>query len=220
MWSEVNDNLHSFAALLKLINKPRNRTCVDRRELPVIELVVIALAICINILLVFQFSEWSFRTISPWKHNLYLLLDQVNSKHPYSALDICFVLLLTLREGWGYWIGWIFGKIPNGLPPPPPPSFLENYIAIFYDRYGCIYARRYNGWIVWNMISRCRCNTIVIQSLQQQHAILQFQCSFVSSEVNPKWLARKMLTHPCSPSAWNSAKRWPIRVKSSTSPSP
>ena len=44
MWSEVNDNLHSFAALLKLINKPRNRTCVDRRELPVIELVVIALA--------------------------------------------------------------------------------------------------------------------------------------------------------------------------------
>ena len=143
MWSEVNDNLHSFAALLKLINKPRNRTCVDRRELPVIELVVIALAICINILLVFQFSEWSFRTISPWKHNLYLLLDQVNSKHPYSALDICFVLLLTLREGWGYWIGWIFGKIPNGLPPLPPPSFLENYIAIFYDRYGCIYARRY-----------------------------------------------------------------------------
>ena len=100
--------------------------------------------------MVFQFSEWSFRTISPWKHNLYLLLDQVNSKHPYSALDICFVLLLTLREGWGYWIGWIFGKIPNGLPPLPPPSFLENYIAIFYDRYGCIYARRCDGQIVWN----------------------------------------------------------------------
>ena len=123
----------------ELINKPRNGTCVDRGELPVIELVVIALAICINILLVFQFSEWSFRTISPWKHNLYLLLDQVNSKHPYSALDICFVLLLTLREGWGYWIGWIFGKIPNGL---RPPSFLENYIATFYDRYGCIYANK------------------------------------------------------------------------------
>ena len=30
----------------------------------------------------------------------------------------------------------------------PPPSFLENYIAIFYDRYGCIYARRYDGQIV------------------------------------------------------------------------
>ena len=30
----------------------------------------------------------------------------------------------------------------------PLPSFLENYIAIFYDRFGCIYARRYHGWIV------------------------------------------------------------------------
>ena len=139
MWSEVNDNLHSFAALLKLINKPRNRTCVDRRELPVIELVVITLAMIKHLqqfLLVFQFSEWSFRTISPWKHNLYLLLDQVNSKHPYSALDICFVLLLTLREGWGYWIGWIFGKIPNGLPPLPPPHFWKIILQIFYNGYG------------------------------------------------------------------------------------
>ena len=25
----------------------------------------------------------------------------------------------------------------------PPASFLENYIANFYDLYGCIYARRY-----------------------------------------------------------------------------
>ena len=156
MWSEVNDNLHSFAALLKLINKPRNRTCVDRRELPVIELVVIALAICINILLVFQFSEWSFRTISPWKHNLYLLLDQVNSKHPYSALDICFVLLLTLREGWGYWIGWIFGKIPNGLPPLPPLIFGKLYCNFLLQIWLHIYARRYDGWIVWNACTWCQ----------------------------------------------------------------
>ena len=31
-----------------------------------------------------------------------------------------------------------------------PPPFSENYVAIFYDRYGCIYARRYDGQIVWN----------------------------------------------------------------------
>ena len=30
----------------------------------------------------------------------------------------------------------------------PPGSFLENYIANFYDRYGCIYARRCDSWIV------------------------------------------------------------------------
>ena len=27
----------------------------------------------------------------------------------------------------------------------PPPSFSENDIAIFYNGYGCIYARRYEG---------------------------------------------------------------------------
>ena len=30
-------------------------------------------------------------------------------------------------------------------PPPPPPNFLKIILQIFYDRYGCIYARRYNG---------------------------------------------------------------------------
>ena len=31
----------------------------------------------------------------------------------------------------------------------PPPSFLENYDAIFfYNGYGCIYARRYEGQVV------------------------------------------------------------------------
>ena len=55
---------------------------------------------------------------------------------------------LTFREGWRYQIGWFFGNIPNGL--RPPPSFLENYIAIFYNGYGCIFARRYEGQIVWN----------------------------------------------------------------------
>ena len=27
-------------------------------------------------------------------------------------------------------------------------EFSENYIKIFYDRYGCIYARKYEGQIV------------------------------------------------------------------------
>ena len=30
----------------------------------------------------------------------------------------------------------------------PPPHFWKKYIAIFYDTYGCTYARRYAGWIV------------------------------------------------------------------------
>ena len=30
----------------------------------------------------------------------------------------------------------------------PPLPFLENYIAIFYDRNGCINAKRYDGQIV------------------------------------------------------------------------
>ena len=40
--------------------------------------------------------------------------------------------------------GMNFEKNPNGLRLPPP-SFLKNCIAIFHDRYGCIYARRYDG---------------------------------------------------------------------------
>ena len=36
----------------------------------------------------------------------------------------------------------------------PLPHFLENYIAFFYNGYGCIYARRYKGQIVLNA---CTC---------------------------------------------------------------
>ena len=32
--------------------------------------------------------------------------------------------------------------------PSNPPSFLRNYVVSFYDRYGCIYARRYDGQIL------------------------------------------------------------------------
>ena len=56
-------------------------------------------------------------------------------------------LLLSLREGSGDQIGWIFGKIPNGL---WPPFIFKIILQIFYNGYGCIYARRYEGQIVWN----------------------------------------------------------------------
>ena len=55
-------------------------------------------------------------------------------------------------EGIGSQIGWIFGQIPNGL--WPPPSISEYYITIFYDRNGCIYARRYDGQIVCTWFSK------------------------------------------------------------------
>ena len=38
-------------------------------------------------------------------------------------------------------------KNPNGLRSPPP-SLSENFVANFYDKYGCIYAKRYDGQIV------------------------------------------------------------------------
>ena len=41
-----------------------------------------------------------------------------------------------------------FGE--NSKQPLTPPSLLENYIAIYYNGYGCIYARRYEGQIVRN----------------------------------------------------------------------
>ena len=42
----------------------------------------------------------------------------------------CQVIYFALRGGSGYTIGWIFGKIPNGLWPHPL-SFSENCVAIF-----------------------------------------------------------------------------------------
>ena len=32
----------------------------------------------------------------------------------------------------------------------PPPHFWKIILQIFYNRYGCIYARRYDGQMVWN----------------------------------------------------------------------
>ena len=54
------------------------------------------------------------------------------------------ITLLGLREGSRYQIGWIFGKILNGLWPPPP-HFWKSMLQFFYNGYGCIYARRYEG---------------------------------------------------------------------------
>ena len=52
----------------------------------------------------------------------------------------------AIREGSGYRIRWI--KIPKGL--RPPPYFRKIMLQIFYDRYGCIYARRYDDQTVSN----------------------------------------------------------------------
>ena len=43
-------------------------------------------------------------------------------------------------------------KIPIRLRPPPP-HFRKIMLQFFYDRYDCIYARRYYGQIVWNACS-------------------------------------------------------------------
>ena len=73
---------------------------------------------------------------------------QDNLYKSFLCIHAKLVHVSSFRERWHYQIGWISGKIPNGL--WPPPSFSENYIAIFYSGYGCIYARRYEGQIVWN----------------------------------------------------------------------
>ena len=38
-----------------------------------------------------------------------------------------------------------FRENPNGL--RPPPHFRKIMLQTLYDRYGCIYARRYDGWV-------------------------------------------------------------------------
>ena len=54
-----------------------------------------------------------------------------------------------LREGWLYKIGWFFGKVPNG-PWPSPYHFRKIILQFVFNGYGRIYARRYEGQIVWN----------------------------------------------------------------------
>ena len=69
----------------------------------------------------------------------------------WSTCNINYSLCLVpaiIREGSGYQIGWIFGKIPNGLRPPFFLIFGKLFCNFFYDRYGCIYARRYDGQII------------------------------------------------------------------------
>ena len=57
--------------------------------------------------------------------------------------------LFILREEWRYQIGWFFGKIQNS---PWPPLIFGKLILQFFitEMFAYIYARRYDGWIVWN----------------------------------------------------------------------
>ena len=55
-----------------------------------------------------------------------------------------FVNIFSLSKYMGYWMGW--------SPKPGCLSLIFGKLCcnFFYDRYGCIYARRYDDWIVWN----------------------------------------------------------------------
>ena len=72
----------------------------------------------------------------------------LNSSHQDEVLF--WFKLLTYAEG--------RMAVPNRMnfrknskrPSTLPPSFVENYVAIFYNEYGRIYVRRYESQIVWN----------------------------------------------------------------------
>ena len=99
-------------------------------------------------------SQWVAPIVPPLSFSLRILLK------------FC-IVVTKLREGSGYQIGWIFGKIPNGN--WPPLIFGKLCCNFFYNGYGCIYARRYEGQIVWNA---CTC-------------LLQSVSYFDSSQYNP-----------------------------------
>ena len=79
----------------------------------------------------------------------------IQPNHAYFCSDsgsfsMCCDLALVerLREGWLSQIGWKIGKNPNGL--QPPLHIRKIMLQIFCNRYGRIYARRYEGQIIWN----------------------------------------------------------------------
>ena len=97
---------------------------------------------------------------------------------------ICKTDPFLLREGSGYQIGWIFGKNPNGH--RPPPLIFGNYIAIFYSRYGYIYARRYEGEIVWNACTwfpEIRTILIFLNTIVEQARPSEMEVSSYTSKV-------------------------------------
>ena len=68
------------------------------------------------------------------------MVDSVNNS---ASLDVSGVENLKFK----YTIYWInFRKNPKR--PSTPPHFRKIMLQIFYDRYGSIYARRYDGQVV------------------------------------------------------------------------
>ena len=59
------------------------------------------------------------------------LISYISNRIIEMVSIIIFIIIIIIREGYGYHIGWIFGKIPNSLWPPPP-LFSGNYIAICF----------------------------------------------------------------------------------------
>ena len=68
----------------------------------------------------------------------------------------------SLRDVSRFQIGWIFGKVQNGL--WPPPSFSESYIALFATKLGQKCICSYEGTVVYYMIlfpMRCMFNMVI-----------------------------------------------------------
>ena len=72
------------------------------------------------------------------------MVDSVNNS---ASLDVSGVENLKFK----YTIYWIYfrKKFQTAFdPPPPPPHLRKIMLQIFYDRYGSIYASRYDGQVV------------------------------------------------------------------------
>ena len=77
--------------------------------------------------------------LSNFLFRIQILVEIVQALDDYKhVVHTCFTSMLhrsiKVREGWRYQIGWLFGKISNGLRRPPPFSYSENYIANFFPK--------------------------------------------------------------------------------------
>ena len=58
------------------------------------------------------------------------------------------LLSLSLGKGGATKSDEFLEKFQTAFDPPPPPNFWKIILQIFYEGYGCIYARLYDGQIV------------------------------------------------------------------------
>ena len=97
----------------------------------------------------------------------YMLIKISNLRHHFAASHLNWSHNCPMGPGpqhveGGLWAPLTLGRIPlsnrikfwKNSKRPLAPSFLKNYVANLFNGYGCIYARRYEGQIVWNA---CTC---------------------------------------------------------------